>query len=323
MLDQVNDQAIDHDHHPAPAAIHRLTDRSDIAEALAGFFAGTIRNPLTRASYMKAAGRLGSWMHERGIKIESLTSLELAAYVEQYPASNATRKTNLAAIRSICTHLAARGLLRINPAPGVRPPRIQYREGLTPVLTRSEILQLIGSVPTDSIVSRRDRALIATCYYSAARISAVLALQVSDLYQVGPRWLLRLGEKGGLTRDIPVHPELLQILADYLDRSGLRAEDPIFPSARGRAGLLRTDRQLLQSDAHAVVKRRAAAIGFAGISPHGLRASAITHILEAGAGLDIARELAGHADISTTMLYDRRSRDLSSEILRLGSRELL
>jgi integrase/recombinase XerD len=309
------DNAISGTHRRGPP-IEGITKSPELAMRLAEFFAAGIRNPQTRSSYLKTIARLGAWMFPRGLYLETLTPIELAAYLEQLPVADTTKKAQLAAIRSTFRYLELHGTISRNPAPIVAHPRIIYRQGLTPALTRGEVIDLLKDRGEESPLGLRDLAITAVCYFTAARISAVLALDLEHLHPVGSRWLLRVREKGGHTRDLPVHPELLTILHRYLEVAELSG--PLFPTAKGRGGVLRPERRMLQSDAYSAIKKRGEALGIAGVTPHVLRASAITHLLEAGAGPEIAQELAGHADLRTTMLYDRRTRDLGGEILRLS-----
>jgi integrase len=100
-----------------------------------------------------------------------------------------------------------------NPAAVVRGPRHVVKRGKTPVLSPEEARQLFQSIPTDSLVGLRDRALIGVLIYSFARISAALAMRVEDYFPQGKRWWLRLHEKGGQRHEMPVHHTLEEYLA--------------------------------------------------------------------------------------------------------------
>ena len=96
-------------------------------------------------------------------------------------------------------------VVRSNPASVVRGPRHVVNRGRTPILAPEEARALFESIPTDSLVGLRDRALIGVLIYSFARISAALAMRVEDYFPQGKRWWLRLHEKGGKHHEMPVH----------------------------------------------------------------------------------------------------------------------
>src|SRR5689334_24616430 len=99
-----------------------------------------------------------------------------------------------------------------NPASVVRGPKHVVNRGKTPVLSPEEARTLFQSIPTDTLVGLRDRALIGVLIYSFARISAALSMRVEDYFPQGKRWWLRLHEKGGKQHEMPVHHTLEESL---------------------------------------------------------------------------------------------------------------
>jgi len=130
-------------------------------------------------------------------------------------------------------------ILPSNPAGSVRGPKYVLKKGKTPVLTRDEAESLLESIPAESVVGLRDRALIALMDYSFARIGAALALNVEDYHQQGKRWRLRLHERGGKDHSVPAHHKL----DEYLGRLPQRWPDrgrqrhPTLPPARPQAAV--------------------------------------------------------------------------------------
>jgi integrase/recombinase XerD len=152
----------------------------------------------------------------------------------------------------------------------------------------------------------RDLALIATMFYSFARVSAVLKLKVDDYYYNGARRRLRLHEKGGKEHEMPVHHLLEQILYEYLEAAGLRSGQPLFQSVNS-SGTEVTGRTLNRYNAWAAIRKRAKAAGFlTPVGCHTWRATGITIYLENDGRLERAQQMAGHESPRTTKLYDRR-----------------
>jgi integrase len=129
---------------------------------------------------------------------------------------------------------------------------------------------------------------------------------------------LRLHEKGGVERDIPIHPKLAEYLDAWRSVAKTSGSGLMFPSFEHKGSVL-TDRPLSRVDAFSMVKRRLKNAGLpAAFSDHSFRASGITQFLENGGSLETAQQIADHADSRTTKLYDRRATRLElSEIARI------
>ena len=204
--------------------------------------------------------------------------------------------------------LVVHQVMRENPAAAVRGPKLSVTEGKTPNLPAEEVAVLIESIPTDTLVGLRDRALIGLMAYTFARVGAALAMNVGDYYPEGKQWSVRLREKGGKRKQIAVH----HVLEEYMD-AYLAAVDfgkdkgtPLFRTARGKTGVL-TEARMTQPDAWRMLQRRARKAGITTqICNHSWRATGITVFLENGGAIEMAQYMAGHADPRTTKLYDRR-----------------
>jgi integrase/recombinase XerD len=139
-------------------------------------------------------------------------------------------------------------------------------------------------------------------------------LSVKDYFQLGKRSLVRISEKGGKEKEIPVHQKLEEILDEYLTASGLkdRPDSPLFPTILGRSHDL-SNRRMTRRDGARLLQRRLKNAKIIGeYSPHSFRATGITNFLEQGGTLEAA-PLAGHADSRTTKLYDRRDQRILVE----------
>jgi site-specific recombinase XerD len=196
----------------------------------------------------------------------------------------------------------------------------RVKTGKTPVLSDEEMKQLLGGIDTSHVVGLRDRALIATMFYSFARISAVIGMSVEDYFTKGRRTWIRLHEKGGKYHEVPVHHTAEQYLDEYLNVADITQEkkSPLFRTTVGRTRKL-TERRLERREAWAMIKRRAEDTGVnTDACNHTFRASGITNYLRNGGSRDNAQKIAAHSDVRTTALYDRRDESISlDEIERI------
>ena len=196
-----------------------------------------------------------------------------------------------------------------NPASVVRGPKHVVKRGKTPILSPEEARQLFDSIPVDTIVGLRDRALIGVLIYSFARVSAALGMRVEDYFPQGKRWWLRLHEKGGKHHEMPAHHTLEEYLDRYIAAAGIGEDKkgPLFRSAYLKTGRL-TTQPLSRDNAFRMVQRRARKAGIrTKIGCHTFRATGITIYLTNGGDLEKAQQMAAHESLRTTKLYDRRS----------------
>lgn len=284
------------------------------------FFLVSIRNENTRAAYAQAVRQFLEWCEGRGMGLTDISSLAIAAYIERHPGSPPTVNQHISAIRSLFAWLVEGQVLSSNPGAEVQGVKHRVKCGKTSVLSDEEMVELLGSIDTSSIIGLRDRALIGVMFYSFARISAVLGMNVKDYFPKGKRYWFRLHEKGGRYHELPVHHKAEEYLDLYLDEAGLREQKdaPLFQTSPGKSRKLTGDR-LQRQEAWAMIKRRAE---IAGVSTdacnHSFRASGITNFLRNGGSRDSAQRIAAHEDIRTTALYDRRGDAVSlDEIERI------
>jgi integrase/recombinase XerD len=165
------------------------------------FFTAHIRNPNTRLAHARAVSQFFDWCEARGYRLEDLTPVHLAGYIEHHPAARPTVKQHLAALRMLFDYLATGGVLPMNPAASVRGPKYVVKRGKTPVLTAEQARHLLDAIQTSTMksgvdtpvmVGLRDRALIGVMVYTFARVGAVITMRVEDYYPNGKRWWFRL-----------------------------------------------------------------------------------------------------------------------------------
>ena len=205
----------------------------------------------------------------------------------------------ISALRSFFRFLRREGLLDDNPARQVWLPRVEKR--LPSFLTREEVESLLAAPSSSTLLGLRDRAILETLYSTGIRVGALVAMNRGDVDLIGD--LVRVREKGKKERLCPLGSWAVRALRDYLKAfpeggSG----DPFFVNRSGRRLGAASVRKLLDK----YIKQ--AAIGKK-ITPHALRHSFATHLLNAGADLRAVQELLGHESLSTTQIYTHVSQE--------------
>ena len=204
-----------------------------------------------------------------------------------------------AALKGFYRFAFGEGLIAVDVAAHLDIPKMPRL--LPETLTQAETERLLGAPREDAIL---DRALLELLYAAGLRISEALRLDLEDLSFDGA--FVRVIGKGDRERLVPVGEVALDAIRAWLGgpRPPLVAEHHVQPIRGGPLFLGRSGRRLARQQAWLIVKRAAAAAGLGSrVSPHTLRHSFATHLLEGGADLRIVQELLGHASISTTQLY--------------------
>lgn len=303
-----------------PGPVARASERT--RQRFVEFFTAHIRNANTRRAYGMAVGRFFSWCETRGIELDQIDAVTVAAYVEQLTNSRAapTVKLQLAAIRSCFDWLVTGQIIPFNPAASVRGPKYSLKRGKTPVLRADEARHLLDSIDIATISGLRDRALIALMAFSFARIGATLGMRVADYYtERAQRWF-RLHEKGGKLHYVPAHPKAIAYLDAYVEAAGIAGDGsgPLFRTLDRHRAL--TGAAMSHSDALKMIKRRARRAALpTTIGCHTFRATGITAYLENGGTIEGAQAIAAHESPRTTKLYDRRGdRATIEEVQRIA-----
>ena len=260
----------------------------------------------TRHAYGVDLEQLARWAGGRGTGPRDVGSRDLRRYAAVLSEGGASRSTiarKLAAIRRFYRHLVERRELDANPADLVATPK---RDAYLPrVLKSPETADLLDRIPAGTPLELRDRAMFELAYAAGLRAEEIVNVDLNDLDWDGEQ--LRVEGKGAKTRVVPAGEHAWRAIDSYLSRGRTalagataegRPEPALFVSKSGR--------RLSTSDVRrrlSVWTRRAALAG--GVSPHTLRHSFATHLLEGGADLRAIQELLGHASISTTQTYTR------------------
>lgn len=297
-----------------PVLIHAAGERATYR--FVEFFTAQIRNPNTRRAYHVAVSQFFLWCHSQNLLLQQIHSIHVATYVEQLQqhVSVPTVKQHMAAIRRLFDWLVVGHVLETNPAHAVRGPKHVVKRGKTPILTPEDTRLLFNSIPSDSLIGLRDRALLALMVYSFARVGAAVKMRVKDYYPNGKRWWIRLHEKGGKRHEMPAHHTLERYLDEYIEAAGIREDKKgfLFRTFKGKTGTM-TENSMLQTYAWQRVQRRVAAAGLSvtDICNHSFRGTGITTYLKNGGTLEKAQQMANHESPRTTKLYDRTYDEIS------------
>ena len=281
------------------------------------YFTARIRNTNTRQAYFRAVNRFSQWCALRQLELTKLNPVVIAGYMEELGEELGVTsvKQHLSAIRMLFDYLVTGQIVPFNPAQAVQAPRYSASEGKTPILNPQETRLLLDSIDISQVWGLRNRALIGVLVFSCARVSAVVGMTLADYFPEGKEWKLRLHEKRGKLHVVPAHHLVIDYLDAYITATGIGAEKkkPLFRRfTRGRA---LTDEPMSRHAATQMVKRYAEKVGLPDICCHTFRGTGITIALENGSTLEEAQRLANHADIRTTMLYDRRDKTVKRGVV--------
>jgi integrase/recombinase XerC/integrase/recombinase XerD len=276
--------------------------------------------PRTCRAYGVDLEQFAGWAADRGlapVEVDSKAVRRYIAHLSELKRAPSTSARKLAALRALFASQREHGSISQNPADLVSTPR--RASHLPRVLSAREAQRLLERIPAGGPLELRDRALFELAYACGLRAEELVSLRTADLDQDGEQ--LRVEGKGRKTRFVPVGEHAMAAVRLYLERArpvlapvpgrpgGSSAEAP----DRGRAAspldalfLSKTGRPLATSDVRRRLRTWAARAGLpAGYSPHALRHSFATHLLDGGADLRSIQELLGHASVSSTQIYTR------------------
>jgi integrase/recombinase XerD len=293
----------------ATTLVDRFLDYLSVERGLSGH---------TLEAYRRDLKRYVTFLAERGIKdpirageadiagfLGYLSSAEYAPG-RRYMASSVARA--LAAVRSFHRFLVREGDSVSDPAELVTRPRVP--RNLPKPLTVDEMSALLDAPGTDGPVALRDGAILETLYGAGLRISELVALDVDDVDL--DEGSLRAFGKGSKERVVPLGRYAVTSLKKYLTRSR-----PTMASGRSRAALFLNQRggRLTRQGCTNIVKKMAKRAGLRKrVTPHMLRHSFATHLLEGGADVRVVQELLGHASVATTQVYTLVTGEMLREV---------
>ena len=264
-------------------------------------------SPETIRSYRSDLHQLDAFLRRKEkvpVRVEEITSDDIRVHLHSLDhqgekASSLARK--LACLRSFFRFLVCEGRLHKNPTENLRSPKLP--KPLPRVLTKDDAAALMEFPSDQSPLTLRDRALLETMYSTGARVSEVVGINLDDLNETDGSVCLR--GKGRKERMVPIGDLALQAIREY--RKSLKPprsnqlSSPMFLNHRG--GRITT-----RSVARMVSRYSSRLVGGA-VSPHALRHSYATHLLDEGADLRSIQEMLGHASLSTTQKYTHLAMD--------------
>ncbi len=268
----------------------------------------------TLRAYRRDLERYLAFLRHRGIEdLDAVDARVIRAFVasisasthgpdeEAYKATSVAR--TLSAVRTFHRFALREGMTEDDPTAGVVRPRLP--RGLPHPLTMDEVTAVIDAPPPGSPTGVRDRAILELLYGAGLRVSELTGLDVDDLdLEEGA---VRVLGKGNKERDVPIGRMARVAIEDYLRvaRPALaspRSRGALFLNARGGRLTRQSCARLLAAHARAAGIRRT-------VTPHDLRHSFATHLLEGGADVRVVQELLGHASVATTQIYTLVTRE--------------
>ena len=262
---------------------------------------------LTLDAYGRDLARFAAFLGERGrADVDDITPLDVTDFLIHLAETGLaarSRARTLVAVRGLCKHLVGERYLAADPAALIDAPRIG--RGLPGVLGEAAVARLIAE-PPDTARGRRDAAMIELAYGSGLRVSELVAMPLADVNLHGG--FVRVTGKGGKTRMVPLNTAAQMRITRYLaeDRPGwLRDPRQRALFLTGRGGPM--TRQGFWKALRVYARRAGVRLPAGEVSPHKLRHSFATHLVEHGADLRAVQAMLGHADISTTQVYTQVS----------------
>jgi site-specific recombinase XerD len=256
----------------------------------------------TRHAYAADLRQFAAWASVQRVEPVAVTHRALrryAAALSERRAAPATVARKLAALRAFFATMREHGEITANPADLLSAPK--RAQELPDVLAPEAVSRLLDRIPAATPLELRDRALFEVAYACGLRAEELVNLDVASVDFDAEE--LRVEGKGAKTRFVPAGEPALRAVARYLERAR-----PALQSGDGDPALFlsKSGRRLSTSDVRRRLRvwaRHATLQG--GISPHSLRHSFATHLLDGGVDLRVIQELLGHASISTTQIYTR------------------
>jgi integrase/recombinase XerC len=243
---------------------------------------------------LKASQTLGK------VTLNAVDTLQIRRYLGYLHNRNqkATIARKLAAIRSFFRYLHKHRFIEDNPAESLRPPK--YGKPIPTYLVVDDMLRLLETVKPMGILGLRNKAILETLYSAGVRVSELAGMNVGAVDD--RNGVVRVLGKGGKERLVPIGTKALEALSAY--RDALAQELGIGRHADGALFLNKDNGRLSTRSIARIVDKMARACGLAvPISPHAMRHSFATHLLDGGADLRAVQELLGHSSLSTTQRY--------------------
>ena len=262
-------------------------------------------------AYRRDLARLADFLQLRGRPVRQADGLDLRAFLDSLYADGLSARSvarHLSSLRSLYLYLRQQNYLAADPTANLSSP-LQWKR-LPNYLSIEEVDRLLAAADTQSPTGSRNHAMLQLLYATGLRVSELVQAKTAELdAKMG---VLRTTGKGGKTRLVPVGREALEAVEDYMRRARPlilknRPSEYLFVTARGGAMTRQAFWKLLKLQGLAAGSAKR-------LTPHVLRHSFATHLLERGADLRSLQTMLGHADISTTQIYTHVLRERLREV---------
>ncbi len=277
------------------------------------------RSANTLAAYRRDLRRYHVWLRERGLGVTTVDHAAIVDFVEERRSSGAAASSvarQIAATRMLHRYLANEEYRPDDPT--ARVDGVKVPSGIPKPLTEAQVTQLLDAVAGVDPLARRDRALLELLYATGARISEAVGASIGDIDFDDA--LIRLLGKGDKERIVPFGNAAVAALDEWFSPAGRAQLAPTRWKRRGDAEAIFLNQRggrLTRQGAWLIIKKYGERAGIdEHLSPHVLRHSCATHLLDHGADLRIVQEMLGHASISTTQVYTRVSQDRLWDVYR-------
>jgi integrase/recombinase XerD len=268
----------------------------------------------TLSAYTRDLAEFSSFVRAKGVgsvsKIDTPLILKHLIRLREKGLSPRSRARHLVSIRGFFRFLEAEKILEKNPARLVDMPRTGMR--LPDVVTVEQVEKLVEAPDLTSILGIRDRAMLELAYGAGLRVSELVGAKIGDLELAAG--FIRVMGKGAKERIVPLGEAAIEAINEYLESSRPRL------MRKGPSQYLflsRLAKPMTRQNFFKMLKEYALKCGITkNISPHSLRHSFASHLLEGGADLRVVQEMLGHIDIATTQIYTHVAREQLKKIHR-------
>jgi integrase/recombinase XerD len=277
----------------------------------------------TVSAYRRDLAAYEEFLRGRGLSLGEVTEPVVQDYVAFLRASGrapASVARALVAVRSLHRFCLDEGRTEADPTGEVDAPRVP--QGLPKALSEDDVNTLLGAVVGEDAVARRDRAILELLYGTGMRISELVGLSLRDLAL--DEAIVRVFGKGSKERIVPLGRWAREALTAWLGPSGRQALAPARWARRGDAEAVFLNKRggrLSRQGAWTIVRRYGDKVGLGDrLTPHVLRHSCATHMLDHGADIRVVQELLGHASIATTQVYTKVSAERLRQVYETAHR---
>ncbi|MFC1666872.1 tyrosine recombinase XerC [Candidatus Omnitrophota bacterium] len=230
--------------------------------------------------------------------LENITHVDVRLFLARLKEKNFSKRSvarKMACLRSFFKFLCREGYIKTNPAITLQTPKLERR--LPIFLDTGDVVKLVESPDLSDIYGLRDRAILETLYSSGIRVSELVGLNKENVDFISG--VLKVYGKGKKERLAPIGDRALKAMRNYLEKIGtlsIKEKKAVFVNKSGRRMSDRAVRRIVEKYIRKTSLNEK-------ISPHSLRHSFATHLLDRGADLRSVQELLGHANLSTTQIY--------------------